>query len=120
MVRVQPGELPTRVTRSPRHLRRSFAVVVLAIALVLAACGGNGSEDDELVGLIVDVRGRGNNVSSFTLRSADETYEIRIAPDVDYGFQLGHLRAHESSLYPVRCTFERREGELYALKIADV
>jgi hypothetical protein len=108
------------VTRSPCHFRRSFAVVVLAIALVLAACGGNGSEDDELIGLIVDVRGRGNNISSFMLQSGDETYEIRIAPDVDYGFQLGHLRAHASMLYPVRCKLERRQGRLYALEIADI
>jgi hypothetical protein len=107
------------VTRPPRQFRRSYAVIVVAIALVLAGCGGNGGEDDEVIGLIVDVRGRGNNVSSFLLRSGDRTYEIRIDPDVDYGYQLGHLRVHASSFYPVRCTFERRQGRLYAVEIVD-
>jgi hypothetical protein len=92
----------------------------MAMAFGLAGCGGNGNEDAELVGLIVDVRGRGNDVSSFTLRSGDETYEIRIAPDVDYGFQLGHLRLHESDLLPVLCKLERRDGRLYALEIVDL
>jgi hypothetical protein len=89
------------------------------VAAVLAGCGGGGDDQTELTGLIVDIRGRGNNVRSFTLRSGDETYDIRIAPDVDYGFQLGHLRAHESSLFPVRCKIERRAGRLYALEIVD-
>jgi hypothetical protein len=99
--------------------RRSPALIALAsIVAVLAACGGGG-DSNELTGLIVDVRGRGNEVRSFMLRSGDRTYEIRIAPEVDYGFQLGHLRAHQSSFFPVRCKFERREGRLYALEIVD-
>jgi hypothetical protein len=105
------------VTGSPR---RSHVVIVLAsIAAALAGCGGGGDDSTELTGLIVEVRGRGNDVRSFALRSGDRTYDIRIAPDVDYGFQLAHLRTHESSLFPVRCTLERRRGRLYALEIAD-
>jgi hypothetical protein len=100
--------------------RRSYALIALAsVVAVLAGCGGGG-DSNELTGLIVDVRGRGNDVRSFTLRSGDRTYEIRIAPEVDYGFQLGHLRAHQSSFFPVRCKFERRQGRLYALEIVDV
>jgi hypothetical protein len=100
--------------------RRSYALVALAaIVAVAAGCGGGGGDSDELTGLIIDVRGRGDEVRSFTLRSGDRTYELRIAPDVDYGFQLGHLRSHQSSLFPVRCKFERREGRLYALEIVD-
>jgi hypothetical protein len=102
------------------RLRRSSALVALASGVAaIAACGGGGNDSNELTGLIIDVRGRGNDVRSFTLRSGDRTYEIRIAPDVDYGFQLGHLRAHEASFFPVRCRFERRQGRLYALEIAD-
>jgi hypothetical protein len=65
------------------------------------------------------VQGRGNDVRSFTLESGGKEYRIRVAPDVDYGFQLSHLRTHQASLYPVRCTFERRAGRLYALEIVD-
>jgi hypothetical protein len=102
------------------RLRRSYALVALASTVaVLPGCGGGGDDSNEHTGLIIDVRGRGNDVRSFTLRTGDRAYELRIAPDVDYGFQLGHLRAHESSLLPVRCTYERRQGRLYALEIAD-
>jgi hypothetical protein len=104
---------------------RSGALFVSLLALlgspaVLTACGGDDDSENELTGLIVDVRGRGNDVRSFTLRTTERTYDIRIAPDVDYGYPLGHLRVHESSLFPVRCTVERRGGRLYALEIIDV
>ena len=101
---------------------RPFAWIALAtIVAVLAACGGGGGNDDstELTGLIVDIDGRGNDVRSFTLRSGDRSYEIRIASDVDYGFPLAHLRTHASALFPVRCKLERRQGRLYALEIVD-
>jgi hypothetical protein len=107
------------VTPPPRPRSPYALVALLAIAAVLAACGGGDDERDELLGLIVAVQGRGNDVRSFTLESGGEQYRIRIAPDVDYGFQLGHLRTHEASLYPVRCTLERRAGRLYALEISD-
>jgi hypothetical protein len=108
------------------RFRRSGALFFALFSLLgspelLAACGGeDGDEDSELIGLIVDVQGRGNDVRSFTLRTTERTYDIRIAPDVDYGYPLGHLRVHESSLFPVRCTVQRRGGRLYALEIVDV
>ena len=107
--------------KTPRRFRRRLApLAAAAVALIPAACGGGGNDDlTQVTGLIVSIQGRGNNVRSFRLRSGDKTYEIRIAPEVDYGFQLGHLRAHESSLYPVRCTVERRGSRLYALEILD-
>jgi hypothetical protein len=104
---------------SQRPSASSYALVALfSIVAVLAACGG-GDERDEVTGLIVDVQGRGGDVRSFTLESGGKEYRIRVAPDVDYGFQLSHLRTHQASLYPVRCTFERRAGALYALEIVD-
>jgi hypothetical protein len=100
--------------------RRWYALVAIAVIVAgSAGCGGGGDSDDELTGLIIDVRGRGNDVRSFTLRSGERTYELRIVPGVDYGFQLGHLRAHQSTLFPVRCKFERRQGRLYAVEIVD-
>jgi hypothetical protein len=101
--------------------RPPYVFVALAVVVaVLAGCGGGEDDSNEVTGLIIDVRGRGNDVRSFTLRSGDQTYDFSIAPEVDYGFQLGHLRTHQSSLFPVRCKFERRQGRLYALEIADV
>jgi hypothetical protein len=102
--------------------RRLYGLAALgAVVALLAGCGGGDSGDtSELTGLIIDIRGRGDDVSSFTLRSGDRTYDIRIAPEVDYGFRLGHLRTHQSALYPVRCKLERRHGRLYALEIVDV
>jgi hypothetical protein len=90
----------------------------VAIA-ALAGCGGGDGESNELTGLIVDVQGRGDDVRSFTLESGGQEYRIRIAPAVDYGFELSHLRTHQASLYPVRCTLERRDGRLYAVEIVD-
>jgi hypothetical protein len=104
------------VTKSRRWYR---LVALAAIAAFLAGCGGGEDDSSELTGLIVEIQGRGNDVSSFTLRSGDQTYDIRIAPEVDYGFQLGHLRTHQSALYPVRTKVERRGGRLYALEIVD-
>jgi hypothetical protein len=98
----------------------SYALfALLSVVAVLAACGGGDDEPDEVTGLIVDIQGRGNEVRSFTLESGGKEYRIRVAPDVDYGFQLSHLRTHQASLYPIRCTFERRAGALYALEIVD-
>lgn len=94
------------------------------IAAVLSGCGGNGDarEDEdpsEVTGLIVDIQGRGNDIRSFTLQTSEGDYRLRLARDVDYGFPPGHLRAHENSLLPVRCTLERRANGLYAIAIAD-
>jgi hypothetical protein len=103
-----------------RHVRRAFILLgFLAIAAAIAGCGGGNGEPNELTGLIVDVQGRGNDVRSFTLESGGEEYRIRIPPGVDYGFQLGHLRTHQASLYPVRCRVERRAGRLFAVEIVD-
>jgi hypothetical protein len=103
-----------------RRVRGAFTVLgFLVIAAAIAGCGGGDGESNELTGLIVDVQGRGNDVRSFTLESGGEEYRIRVAPGVDYGFRLGHLRTHQASLYPVRCTLERRAGRLYAVEIVD-
>jgi hypothetical protein len=112
-----------RSNLSSSRVRKFVAVAIAVLIAAVAACGGSGGNGDdeatELTGLIVDVQGRGNDVRSFTLQTPEGEYRLRIAPDVDYGFQLGHLRAHENSLLPVRCTLQRRAGGLYVLEIAD-
>jgi hypothetical protein len=112
------------VKRPPRPYRRSYTALVLVITAGFSGCGGNGNGADpqnpsELTGVIVDVQGRGDDVRSFTLQTTGGDYRLRIAPDVDYGFQPSHLRAHENALLPVRCTLQRRASGLYAIAIVD-
>ena len=103
-------------------------VALLVLVLALAACGGEeepGAADradppSQLTGLIVEVDGSGSDIRSFALESGGERYEILIAADVDYGFDLAHLREHERDGEPVHCRLEDRNGLLYALTIEDV
>lgn len=105
-------------------MTRRFAVLgVLAVLVVLlAGCGGDSSPSPpaDVTGVIVAVEGEGSDVRSFTLETEDETYEIRIAEDVDYGFDLAHLREHEATRAPVHCRLENRDGVAYARTIEDV
>ena len=101
-------------------MRRAFLLLLAGVALV-ASCGDGGGEPspEELTGLIVALHGEGGEITSFTLEAGLERYEIRIAPDVDYGFDLAHLREHQRDALPVRCELERRDDDLYALAIED-
>ena len=104
----------------PRPVRR-LLVLLVAVAALGAACGGSEPPPpSELTGVIVAVEGEGSDVTAFTLEAGLEEYEIRIAPEVDYGFALAHLREHQREALPVRCDLEERGGELYALTIEDV
>ena len=105
-----------------------MAVVLIVVATCSAGgltgggCGGDDTADrppSELVGVIVDLDEPGGRVSSFTLRNGGRTYEVFVAADVDYGFDLRHLREHREGGDPVRCRLEDRGGRLYALAIAD-
>ncbi len=101
------------------------AVAVLCCALLLgAACGGDDGDDaaapSEVTGVILDIESEGiGQVTSFELKDGDETYEIFIAGDVDYGFDLGHLNEHLTTGDPVRVPLEERGGKLYARSIDD-
>ena len=96
-----------------------LVLVVLAL-LASTGCGGDEGAPAEVVGVIVSVQdGPNGEVESFELDSEGETSTIYIAPDVDYGFALGHLHEHESTGDPVRCVLEEREDRLYALEILD-
>ena len=97
-------------------------LLVLLVGL-LAASGGCGESREpppsELTGAIVAIDGEGSDIRSFTLASEGEEYEIFIAADVDYGFDLAHLHEHEETGDPVHCRLEEREDRLYALSIDD-
>jgi hypothetical protein len=97
-----------------------LALVLIALALVAAACGGGDEPPAEATGVIVEVQnGPDGGVESFTLDADGETFTIYIAPDVDYGFDLAHLNEHHATGEPVRCVLEERGERLYALEIAD-
>ncbi len=101
--------------------RLLVALVCLAAAAVPAAC--DVTRDDpppsHLTGPIVGVEGEGSDIRSFELEADGETWEIRIADDVDYGFDLVHLHEHEASRDPVIVLLDERDDELYALSIED-
>lgn len=108
--------------------------VLCCLALLGLACGGDKEEPagaggdtvaaedapDEVTGVLLDVESEGvGEVTAFTLKDGDDTYEIFIAEDVDYGFNLGHLSEHLTTGDPVRVPLEVRDGKLYALSIDD-
>ena len=72
-----------------------------------------------MTGLIVAIDGTGSNVHGFTLASGGERYAVVTPRDVDYGFDLAHLREHLEQRLPVTCVLERRGDELVALEIVD-
>lgn len=113
--------LPNRTVILSNPMLRRGIPVLLAVVL-LAACGGNGGAEapSEVTGVIIllDTDETGS-IKGFSLRADAETYEIRIAEDVNYGFDLAHLNEHMTTGDPVRCRLEERDGDLYALTIED-
>ena len=96
----------------------------MAVALILGvACGGDGEEAEapsQLTGIITDIDGETiAEIQGFTLKADDETYEIRIADDIEYDFPLSHLHEHLVGAEPVEVDLEERDDELYALSIED-
>jgi hypothetical protein len=96
-------------------------LAALALAAGAASCGESRDPvPSTAVGVITTIEGEGSAVRSFTLETEDDgTFEVFIATDVDYGFDLAHLHEHETTGDPVRCRLEEREGEAYALEIVD-
>lgn len=101
---------------------RSMALLAIVAGMALAGCGSDEPavpDASELVGTIVDVDDPGGEITAFTLQSEGESYEISIADDVDYGFDLRHLKEHQATRDPVRCALETRGDRAYALSIED-
>lgn len=98
-------------------MRALAAVVVLALA---PACGDGGEPPpSRLVGDIQEVHESDGRISAFTLEADGERWEIGIADDVDYGFDLDHLYEHRDTGDPVDVRLEERDGALVALQIDD-
>jgi hypothetical protein len=109
-------------------MKRSITAGFIVL-LVLAACSSEPPaaeptaepENPRLEGVVLAIESTSlDDVTSFTLKDGDETYEIYIADDVEYGFPLGHLQEHVQQAAPVAVDTEERDGKLYALTIEDV
>lgn len=106
-----------------------FSMALACALLALAGCGGTEPGDgaaaekapDRVTGVILEIESESlEEVTSFTLKDGDVTYEIFIADDIDYGFPLGHLQEHLSTAEPVAVDLEVRDDDrLYALTIED-
>ena len=107
----------------PGHL----ALVILALALLLAACADSSEDNQPLPppsqaeGLITEITPPEGEPESFVLETEEHgTFEVLIAADVDYGFDLQHLHEHMDGDLPVRVQLEGRDGRATALSIDDV
>lgn len=90
-----------------------------------AGCANGGSEEERapnvVEGVVVDVEAASlGEVQSFTVKDGDETYEVLVDSERDYGFPVSHLSEHIASADPVRVELEQRNGRLYAVTIEDV
>ena len=96
-------------------------LVVLVAIVAFAACGSDGAEGaQEATGVVLAVDARSlTDVRSFTLKTQDETLEIRIDPHGDYSFPPSHLRNHALSGQPVRVELDERGGDLFATEMED-
>ena len=98
------------------------AAISLAVAVVVA-CGSPAdpaSSPDQVTGLITSIgRGSDGSIESFTVDQGGRTYEIRIDPGRDYGFDLEHLEVHRVDRLPVRIRLTERQGTLFATEILD-
>lgn len=100
---------------------------VLALLVFLAACGGGGGSasdvptppPDQVTGVITELQFDGDKLIEFDVETFEDTFEILIDPDHDYGFNLNHLRSHRDQQLPVLVDLESRDGDLYAVNILD-
>lgn len=106
----------------------NILTVSVVAALFFGGCGEGPQHSDDstpqapqvLTGVIVGVDSAGlGDIRSFELKKGDETWLIFIDPQVDYGFDVGHLSEHLSSGQPVTVEIDARAGKLFASSIGD-
>ena len=104
---------------APGMRGRSLLTGCLLLTLP-SGCGGDEPlAPSVLTGVITEVAGSGGEVTGFELEAEGQAYEILIEPTRDYGFDLNHLREHESTGDPVRVRLREQGEALYALRIDD-
>lgn len=89
---------------------------LLAIVLILAACGGSVTT---LEGTVVAFEGDLTTVTSFTVRTPDGEFTLRPAATIDSAFPLPHLREHMTTGDPVRVSYEVVGDDLIATRVDD-
>ena len=100
-------------------MRRPILILILA-----ASCGGEATpvadpSPGRVTGLITEVRFDGDEVVSFVLETRDESHDLLIDPEYDYGFNLRHLEVHRKQELPVHVEIVPVEGSLYAHEVLD-
>ena len=96
----------------------------------MVACGGSSDSGNDVeepptqvIGLITDIEPQDETElpTSFTVEEDDgDAYTIDIDPELDYGFDLFHVRDHFITDDPVDVAVESRDGALVATSIEDV
>ena len=105
-------------------MKRAGMALFLIVALISAGCGDNGDNGavppDEITGVILEIDSEGlGEVNSFRVKDGDDTYTVRIDPEREYGFNLGHLHEHLQNAEPVKVELENRGDSLFAVAIED-
>lgn len=72
-----------------------------------------------LTGEVIEVEPAEGDVESFVVEQDGSRYRLLIGDDVEYGFDLDHLREHMEAGDPVRVTSEQRADGATALSIDD-
>lgn len=98
-----------------------LAAVGLAAGLIVAGCSEEPAPPPSvLTGVIMEITaGAGSEITAFDLDAGEQSYNIRIDPDRDYGFDLNHLYEHERTGDPVRVRLRSEDEALFALQIDD-
>jgi sporulation protein YlmC with PRC-barrel domain len=90
--------------------------VVLAAAFLATACS---QSSGTVIGVVIDVNGDLEEVRSFTLLVEGDEMTFVPSSEGEYAYPLSHLRDHLRDGIPVRVGWERRDGELIAVRLDD-
>ena len=103
-------------------MARLGAIALLGVLAM--ACGDRGAppSPERIIGLVTEVEPEDETEipTSFTVEDEDGTpFSIEIDPELDYGFDLLHVREHLVTQDPVDVSVEERDGALIATSIED-
>lgn len=89
---------------------------MLVAALVAAACS---QSSGTVMGVVIDIDGDLEEVRSFTLLVEGDEMTFVPSSEGEYDYPLSHLRDHLRDGVPIRVGWERRDGELIAVRLDD-
>ena len=95
---------------------RRIAVCVALIPLLATACG---QSDGTVRGVVIDVKGSLDEVTSFTVLTEGEEVTFVPVDDGEYPFPLSHLREHQRTGELVLVTWKTKDGDRIAVRIDD-